>query len=77
MRAEFEVFRALMLREREERDLHPLPAVPAVVIVAGKFLPLPLPLELDQEAYFGAELRRRIEQVAGTSPPDTAPHDID
>jgi pimeloyl-ACP methyl ester carboxylesterase len=60
VRAEFEVFRGLMVREREERDLHPLPAVPVVVIVAGRFLPLPLALEMDQEAYFSAELRRRI-----------------
>jgi pimeloyl-ACP methyl ester carboxylesterase len=75
IRAEFNVFRNLMVREPSDRDLRPLPPVPIVVLVAGKYLPLPqLQLPYDPRAHFEVDLRHRVrllQQWAMASPEGT------
>ena len=62
VRAEFEVLRALQESELSARDLRPLPDVPLVVLVAGKYLHLPFfkDYPFDPRAYFEADLRHRL-----------------
>ena len=63
VRAEFDVYRSLVTTELHERDLRPLPAVPLIVIVAGKYLPIwSLEVPYDPEAYFGVDLRQRVRE---------------
>lgn len=66
IKAEFEVFSGLMRLAPSERRLLRVPAVPSVVIVAGKHQPLPdvLQLPYDQAAYFEADLRHRTKLLA-------------
>lgn len=66
MRAEFEVFHGLMEREVTDRGLLPVPAVPAAVIVAGKYAPPPsfLHLPYDPRAHFEADVRHKIERLS-------------
>lgn len=60
VRAEFDVYRALMQREAADRDLPPVQDVPVVVILAAKPYP-PLPgLPFDPHLHFQADLRHRI-----------------
>lgn len=65
VRAEFAMLRTLLDMELTERDLQPLPSVPLVVIVAGRFQPLPIydQFSFDGRAYFEADLRHRIEAL--------------
>ena len=63
VRAEFDVYRGLMTRAAEERDLRPAPDVPVVVLVAAKPYP-PLPgLPYDAGAHFRADLRQRVRML--------------
>ena len=62
-RAEFEVFRGLMLREVSERDLHPAPDVPVVMILAAKPYPALPGLPFDAAQHFTADLHHRIETL--------------
>lgn len=60
VRAEFDVFRGLMERDPANRDLRPVPDVPVVVLVAAKYLPLPMELPYDPLAHHEADVRHRI-----------------
>jgi pimeloyl-ACP methyl ester carboxylesterase len=59
-RAEMQVFRGLLEMDLADRDLRPIPAVPMVVLVAGKYLAVPLTVPFDLERHFQADLRYRI-----------------
>ena len=75
VRAEFDVFRGLMEADLDRKNLRPLPAVPVVVIVAAKYLPLPaLQLPFDASAHFDADVRQRsriLQEWALASPRGT------
>jgi pimeloyl-ACP methyl ester carboxylesterase len=61
VRAEFDVLRRLMDIDVSDRDLHPVPEVPMIIVVAAKYLALPnLQLPFDPRAHFEADLRYRI-----------------
>jgi pimeloyl-ACP methyl ester carboxylesterase len=60
-RAEFNVYRGLMQREVQDRDLRDVPVVPTVVIVAAKPYPALPGLPFDPQKHFAADLRHRIE----------------
>ncbi len=62
VRAEFDVFRALMEVDLADRDLRPVPDVPVVMIVAARYMPLPA-LPFDPAAHFEADLRHRIRML--------------
>jgi len=66
MRAEFEVFRGLMEQEVPNRKLLPVPEVPVVVILTGKYQPPPpfLQLPYDPLAHFEAGLRHKIKMLS-------------
>jgi pimeloyl-ACP methyl ester carboxylesterase len=60
MRAEVGVFRGLVQRDSVDPEVRRVPDVPMVVIVAGKYRPLPaFQLPFDARAYFETELRHR------------------
>ena len=59
-RAELQVFRRLMETDLKDRDLRPVPAVPMVVIVAAKYLDVPLMVPFDLQRHFQADLRYRV-----------------
>jgi pimeloyl-ACP methyl ester carboxylesterase len=61
VRAELQVFRGLLEKDLADRDLRQVPAVPMVVIVAGKYLAVPLPVSFDLERHFQADLRYRLK----------------
>ena len=62
VRAEVDVFRGLVQLDSAELDLGRLPDVPVVVIIAAKYLPLPmLQLPFDARAHFEADVRHRIK----------------
>ncbi len=62
VRAEIDVFRGLVQLDSAELDLGRMPDVPVVVIVAAKYLPLPmLQLPFDARAHFEADVRHRIK----------------
>ena len=63
VRAEFDVYRALVQRDLSARDLAPAPAVPAVVIVAAKPNPSLAGLPYDVSAHFQADLRHRVRML--------------
>ncbi len=65
VQAEFAMLRTLLAMELTERDLQPLPPVPVVVIVAGRFQPLPIydQFSFDGRAHFEADLRHRIQAL--------------
>ena len=58
--AEMQVFRGLLERDVADRDLRQVPAVPMVVIVAAKYLAVPLMVPFDLERHFQADLRYRL-----------------
>jgi pimeloyl-ACP methyl ester carboxylesterase len=60
VRAEMQVFRGLLERDLADRDLRQVPAVPMVVIVAAKYLAVPLKVPFDLERHFQADLRYRL-----------------
>ncbi len=63
-RAEVDVFHGLVQLDSADLDLRPLPDVPVVVLIAAKYLPLPmLQLPFDAHAHFEADLRHRIEML--------------
>jgi pimeloyl-ACP methyl ester carboxylesterase len=62
VRAEVDVFRGLVQLDSADRDLRPVPDVPVVVLIAAKYLPLPmLQLPFDARAHFEADVRHRIK----------------
>lgn len=60
VRAENQVMRGLLETDMADRDLRPIPAVPMVVIVAGKYLEIPLSVPFDLQRHFQADLRYRL-----------------
>jgi pimeloyl-ACP methyl ester carboxylesterase len=64
VRAEVDVFRGLVRLDSADLDLRPVPDVPVVVLVAAKYLPLPmLQVPFDARAHFEADVRHRIEML--------------
>jgi pimeloyl-ACP methyl ester carboxylesterase len=61
VRAEMQVFRGLLETDLGDRDLRQVPAVPMVVIVAAKYLAVPLMVPFDLERHFQADLRYRLK----------------
>jgi pimeloyl-ACP methyl ester carboxylesterase len=60
VRAEMQVFRGLLEKDVADRDLRQLPAVPMVVIVAAKYLAVPLMVPFDLQRHFQADLHYRL-----------------
>jgi pimeloyl-ACP methyl ester carboxylesterase len=63
-RAEMQVFRGLLETDLAARDLRPVPAVPMVIIVAAKYLAVPLSVSFDLEEHFQADLRYRLRVLS-------------
>jgi len=61
VRAEMQVFRGLLEMDLADRDLRPVPAVPMVVVVAAKYLAVPLEVPFDLQRHFQADLRYRLK----------------
>lgn len=61
--SEFDVMSDLMARNEAERDLWPVPDVPAVVIVAAKPNSVFLDLPYDQATHFQFDLRHRVRML--------------
>ena len=61
VRAEMQVFRTLLETDLSKRDLRQVPAVPVAVIVAAKYLAVPLMVPFDLERHFQADLRYRLK----------------
>jgi pimeloyl-ACP methyl ester carboxylesterase len=61
IRAEMQVFRGLLEMNLADRDLRQIPAVPMVVIVAAKYLAVPLTVSFDLQRHFQADLRFRLK----------------
>jgi hypothetical protein len=61
VRAESDVLRDLMNADLTSRDVAALPAVPLAIVVAGKYLDIPvLKLPFDARRHFEADLRYRL-----------------
>jgi pimeloyl-ACP methyl ester carboxylesterase len=60
IRAENQVLRELLERDLADRDLRRIPAVPMVVVVAAKYLAVPLTVPFDLQRHFQADLRFRL-----------------
>jgi pimeloyl-ACP methyl ester carboxylesterase len=60
VRAENQVLRGLLEMDLADRNLRQIPAVPMVVIVAGKYLAVPLMVPFDLQRHFQADLRYRL-----------------
>jgi pimeloyl-ACP methyl ester carboxylesterase len=60
VRAEVDAQRGLMDRELADRDIRPLPNVPVAVIVAGKYLDVPMKVPYDARAHFAVDVRHRV-----------------
>ena len=60
IRAENQVMRGLLERDLPGRDLRQAPAVPMVVLVAGKYFAVPLKVSFDLQKHFQADLRYRL-----------------
>ncbi len=60
VRAENQVLRGLLERDLADRDLRQVPAVPMVVVVAAKYLAVPLKVPFDLQRHFQADLRYRL-----------------
>lgn len=60
VRAENQVLRGLLERDLADRDLRQVPAVPMVVVVAAKYLAVPLMVPFDLQRHFQADLRYRL-----------------
>lgn len=54
------MFRGLLERDLADRDLRQVPAVPMVVLVAAKYLEVPLMVPFDLQRHFQADLRYRL-----------------
>lgn len=63
VRAEFDVYRGLMLRDAADRDLRPAGDIPVAVLVAARSYPPFLKLPYDASAQFQADLRHRIRML--------------
>jgi pimeloyl-ACP methyl ester carboxylesterase len=64
VRAELDVFRGMVQSDSIDGELRPVPDVPVVVIIAAKYLPLPmLQLPFDARAHFEVDLRQRLETL--------------
>jgi len=61
VRAEMQVFRGLLETDLSKRGLRQVPAVPVAVIVAAKYLAVPLMVPFDLERHFQADLRYRLK----------------
>jgi hypothetical protein len=59
-----QVFHGLLETDLAARDLRPIPAVPMVVIVAAKYLAVPLSVSFDLEQHFQADLRYRLRVLS-------------
>ncbi len=64
VRAENQVLRGLLERDLADRDLHPIPAVPMVVVVAAKYFAVPLTVPFDLQRHFQADLRYRLRVLS-------------
>ena len=60
VRAENQVLRGLLEMNVADRDLRQIPAVPMVVIVAAKYLAVPLKVPFDLQRHFQADLHYRL-----------------
>jgi pimeloyl-ACP methyl ester carboxylesterase len=60
IRAEHQVLSGLLQKDLADRDLRRIPAVPMVVVVAAKYLAVPLTVPFDLQRYFQADLRFRL-----------------
>jgi pimeloyl-ACP methyl ester carboxylesterase len=60
VRAANQVLRGLLEMNVADRDLRQIPGVPMVVIVAAKYLAVPLKVPFDLQALFQADLRYRL-----------------
>lgn len=60
VRSEMQVFRGLLQMDLADRGLRQIPAVPLVVVVAAKYLAVPLTVPFDLERHFQADLRYRV-----------------
>jgi pimeloyl-ACP methyl ester carboxylesterase len=60
VRAENQVMSELLKRDLADRDLRQLPAVPMVVVVAAKYVAVPLTVPFDLQRHFQADLRYRL-----------------
>jgi len=60
IRAENQVLSGLLQKDLADRDLRRMPAVPMVVVVAAKYLAVPLTVPFDLQRYFQADLRFRL-----------------
>lgn len=61
VRAEIKVFRELLKKDLADRDLAQIPAVPIVVVIAGKHLAVPLNVPFDLRQHFQADLSYRLK----------------
>src|SRR5688572_15775977 len=61
IRAENQVLSGLLKRDLSDRDLRRIPSVPMVVVVAAKYLAVPLTVPFDLQKYFQADLRFRLK----------------
>jgi len=61
IRAENQVLRELLEKDLADRDLRRIPAVPMVVVVAAKYLAVPLAVSFDLQRHFQADLRFRLK----------------
>jgi len=64
VRAEMQVFHGLLETDLAARDLRQVPAVPMVVIVAAKYLPVPLTVPFDLQRHFQVDLRHRLSVLS-------------
>jgi hypothetical protein len=56
-----QVFHGLLEQDLASRDLRQIPAVPMVVVVAAKYLAVPLMVPFDLQQHFQADLRYRLK----------------
>ena len=64
VRAENQVLRGLLEMDLAARDLRSVPAVPMAVIVAAKYLAVPLTVPFDLQQHFQADLRYRFRVLS-------------
>jgi pimeloyl-ACP methyl ester carboxylesterase len=60
VRAELAVFRGLLEMDLADRELRQVPVVPMVIVVAAKYLAVPLMVSFDLQEHFQADLRYRL-----------------
>lgn len=64
VRAENQVLQGLLKMELPARGIGPVPAVPMVVVVAAKYLAVPLTVPFDLQQHFQADLRYRLRVLS-------------